>query len=78
MNDEIKALKERIEKLENVIVYLMCPKAHGVSEKSKSKKSSDILEEGLSVHIKRAGVNYLLNGIDAEQVIKEAYDQINK
>ena len=33
MNDEIKALKERIQNLESVIVYLMCPKGHGHFQK---------------------------------------------
>ena len=73
MNDEIKALEERVKRLESVIVYLMCPKEHGVSEKNIRKPADQILEDTLSPHVAK-GVNHLLQEYGtAEQVIQKTY-----
>lgn len=73
MNDKIKALEERIKKLESVIVYLMCPKEHGVHEKSVGKSADEILEDALTSQVAR-GVNYLIQEYGgAEQVIQKAH-----
>ena len=73
MSDEIKALEERIKRLESVIVYLMCPKEHGVSEKNIKKPADKILEGTLSPHV-APGVNFLLREYGtAEQVIQKAH-----
>ena len=73
MNDEIKALKERINKLESVIVYLICPKNHGVHEKNVPKSAHNILADALNSHAAR-GVNYLIQEYAiAEQVIQKVH-----
>ena len=73
MSDETKVLEERIKKLESVIVYLMCPKNHGVHEKSVGKSADEILEDALTSQVAR-GVNYLIQEYgSAEQVIEKAH-----
>lgn len=73
MNDEIKVLKERIQKLENVIVYLMCRKNHGNFPKNVEKSPDQILEAALIGQVAR-GVNYLIQEYgSAEQVIQRAH-----
>ena len=73
MNDEIKALEDRIKKLESVIVYLMCPKNSGVFEKSVMKSADQILKEALNPGVAR-GVNYLIEEYgSADQVIQKAH-----
>ena len=73
MNNEIKALEERVKRLESVIVYLMCPKEHGVSEKNIRKPADQILEDTLSSHVAK-GVNHLIQEYgSAEQVIQKAH-----
>ena len=73
MSDKIKALEERIKKLESVIVYLMCPKDSGIFEKSVGKSADQILREALTSQVAR-GVNYLIQEYgSAEQVIQRAH-----
>ena len=69
MNDQIKALKERIQTLESVIVYLMCPIDHGHFPKHAGNSADWILETALTQEVAR-GVNYSIHEYgSAEQVI---------
>lgn len=73
MNDEIKALKDRIENLESVIVYLVCPDAPGTSGKTPTKTAEQILECAINSPQVARGVNVLIEGYgSAEEVIQEA------
>ena len=73
MDEEIKTLKERIQNLESVIVYLMCPPNSGIFEKSVGKSADQLLEEALTPQVAR-GVNYLIQEYgSAEQVIQKAH-----
>lgn len=82
MNEEIKALKERIEKLESVIVYLICPPDHGVFERSDKPTSAEILGKTLITSKKKGVVHLIQKCGNVEQVIQKAHaicnDRINR
>lgn len=73
MNDEIKALKERIEKLESIIVYLISSK--GVLHDRGTTNSTDqLLQSALNSVDAYEAAKSLIEGYDGtEQVIQNSY-----
>ena len=76
MNAEIQALNERIERLEKIIVFLICSKNN--FDDIDSKLPREIIQKSLQSHTPRAVKKLLDEYEQADAVIKEALSIYDK